>query len=313
MGCWNQTCGLTQLHIKYNTDVVVFAMTKNTTTDSLCYTTPFYAPVMMPFYAKYNDYGGAENCHGLGFNLVMDAIKEQLVELPLGENKYHDVAVKKEGFGEEQFFDAVHEGRLFVQGGFKRQRVHVGFMMIRKDIFDHILENRRMEKYVGNNLGTISHWGDTKDYIEYTFADVVAAIPECTAALLATANDDLSPLYRFDPLRALRKLRPDGTLPNLAAGLLAHEDYRYSAMVRPSAEVDRYITTNDAAGLTEFLTEYLKALWIDGFMLDTRKFWSPQAGAGSQQAEPEGYLLMIDAMKAALDSEKREYEEDYED
>jgi hypothetical protein len=83
--------------------------------------------------------------------------------------------------------------------------------------------------------------------------------------------------------------------------------------VRPSSEIDRYISTDDKTGLTEYLTEYLKALWIDGFMLDTRKFWSPQAGAGSQQDEHEGYELLIDAMTAALASEKREYEEDCED
>ena len=315
MGCWNQTCGLTQLHIRANQDVVVFAMTKNNGVDSLCYTTPFYAPVMMPFYAKYNDYGGGEECHGIGFNIVMDAIKEELVELPVGENQYHDIAVKKEGFGEEQFFEAVHEDRLFVKGMNPRQRIHVGFMMIRKDIFDHILENRVLERYVGNNQGTIAKWGDSKDYIEFKFADVAADIPACVDYIFTALQDESNVLARFDPLRYLRKLNDNSLRPvgNRAASYLSHEDYRYSSLVRPSSEIDRYISTDDKTGLTEYLTEYLKALWIDGFMLDTRKFWSPQAGAGSQQDEHEGYELLIDAMTAALASEKREYEEDCED
>lgn len=60
MGSWNQTCGLSQLHIRHGQDVMVFALVKNNGHDSLCYTTPFYSPVMLPFYAKYNDYGGSE-------------------------------------------------------------------------------------------------------------------------------------------------------------------------------------------------------------------------------------------------------------
>ena len=47
MGCWNQTCGLSQLHIRHGQDVMVVALVKNNGYDSLCYTTPFWAPVMV--------------------------------------------------------------------------------------------------------------------------------------------------------------------------------------------------------------------------------------------------------------------------
>jgi hypothetical protein len=309
MGCWNQTCGLSQLHIRANQDVVVFALVKNNGVDSLCYTTPFYAPVMMPFYAKYNDYGGAEDCTGLGVNLVMNAIKEDLVELPMGANQYHDIPVKREGFDTDVFFEAVHESRLFIKGRFDRQRQHVGFMMIHKDVFDHVIENRVVERYVGANNGTTG-WDNA--YINITFADVEKDVAACAEHLFESGKKDL---FRFDPLRGLRTLNEgkEKAQVNTAAQWLAHDEYRYSSLVRPSLMVSDYIEANDRAGLTEMLTEYLKAMWIDGFMMDTRKFWSPQSGAGSQQQEPEGYLLLIDAMKKVLDAEKRKYEEDYND
>jgi hypothetical protein len=309
MGCWNQTCGLSQLHIRAGQDVVVFAMVKNNGLDSLCYTTPFYAPVMMPFYAKYNDYGGAEDCTGIGVDLVMNAIKEQLVELPIGKNTSHDIAVKREGFDADVFFEAVHESRLFINGHYNRQRQHVRFMMIHKDVFDHVIENRVIERYVGANNGTTG-WDNA--YINITFADVVKDVAACVDHLFTAGKKDL---YRFDPLRGLRTLTDDQEKAqvNTAARMLAQDEYRYSSLVRPSLMVSDYIEANDREGLTEMLTEYLKAMWIDGFMMDTRKFWSPQSGAGSQQQEPEGYLLLIDAMKKVLDAEKREYEENYND
>ena len=114
---------------------MVFAMIKNRKVDSLCYTTPFYSPMMMPFYAKYNDYGGGEECSGIGLKPVMEAIKNQLVEIPLGKNEYHDIAVKKDNFDEELFFEACQERRLFVEG-YRKERLHVEFVMFRKDIVD---------------------------------------------------------------------------------------------------------------------------------------------------------------------------------
>ena len=307
MGCWNQTCGLTQLHIKNGQDVVVFAMVKNTASDNLCYTTPFYAPVQMPFYAKYNDYGGGEECSGFGLPLVMEAIKEKLVELPLGENQYHDIAVKKENFGDELFFEAVHEGRLFIQGALPRQRRHVGFMMIHKGVWDNIIENRVIEEYVGDGKGTTG-WGN--NYIEYKFADVIADLPECVEYIMKTANDEGNPLRYYDPLHQLRTMREGN---HAAKWLQGSDNYRFSNLTHPAIDIMEYAESGNVVDLTQYLTELLKFMWIDSFMLDTRKFWSPQAGAGSQNQEHEGYRLLIDSMTKVLDAEKAEYDEECED
>lgn len=312
MGCWNQTCGISNLHIRNGQDMVVFAMVKNNGIDSLCYTTPFYAPVMMPFYAKYNDYGGGEECTGYGLDLVINAIKKNLVELPVGSNQYHDIAVKKEGFDVDTFFEAVHENRLFVQGRDQRQRHHVNFMAIHGDVFNHIINKRKIERYVGDSKGNT---GWDNNYIEITFADVLNDLPACVDLILNNASDESNMLARFDPLHSLRRMNESQhrASANSAAQFLYSEEYRFSSLVRSTEVVTNCIEAKDREGMMQFFTEYLKAQWIDGFMLDTRKFWSPQAGAGSQAQEPEGYLLLIDAMKRVLDAEKREYDEDCND
>jgi hypothetical protein len=287
---------------------MVFALVKNNGYDSLCYTTPFWAPVMMPFYAKYNDYGGGEDCTGIGLNIVMNAIKEELIELPQGANQYHDIPVKKEGFDDNVFFEAVHEGRLFVKGLHERQRQHVEFVMLHMGVVNHILKNRKIERYVGQNNGTTG-WDNA--YVEYGFEDVLADLPACVDYMFEQYADEGNPLRYYEPLRSLRRLNNrESNQMNHAANLLGMDEYRFSGLVRVNFLVDDYLKANDRAGLAELLTENLKALWLDSFMLDTRKFWSPQAGAGSQQQEPEGYLLLIDAMKSVLDAEKREYDEE---
>ena len=316
MGCWNGTCGLTNLHITAGQDVVVFAMEQKHGGKDLCYTTPFYAPVTMPFYAKYNDYGGAEECEGFGLSIVMDAIKENLVELPQGENQFHDIAVKKEEFNDKLFFEAIHEDRLFIGGLMnKRQRIHTKFVMFHKGVWDNIFENRVIEKYVGEGKGT-GGWGN--NYVFYKFADIVAGIPEVVDHIMKVSHGDkdggISLYYSVDPLSSLRKLEKDSESLNPAISWLGYsESYRNSRLVNISSLVYEYAQAHDAIGLTQLLIEFLKFRYIDSYMLETRKFWSPQAGAGSQNQEHEPYRLLIESMTKVLDAEKAEYAEMYED
>jgi hypothetical protein len=298
MGCWNQTCGLTQLHIRAGDEVMVFAIVKALKVTDLCYTTPFYSPIMMPFYAKYDDYGGGEECSGLGLKIVMDAIKQRLVDIPQGPNQYHDIPVKKESFDVDVFFEACHERRLFVEH-YTKTRQHVDFVMFRKDVIDYLMENRVLEQYVGNGQGT-SGWGN--NYVKYKFADVVKGLPECVDQLMSVKD---SPLGLWEPLRQLRELKS----ANHAASWLENSDnYRYSNLMHVNEHITHLITRKANDKLVEYLTEYLKAQFIDGFMSSTRKHWIPQTGAGSQQQEHGPYRLLMSAMGHALDKEKAEWE-----
>ncbi len=47
---------------------------------------------MLPFLSEYNDYGGGENSHK-NIRYILDGLKQQLVEMPEGENQYHDISV----------------------------------------------------------------------------------------------------------------------------------------------------------------------------------------------------------------------------
>jgi hypothetical protein len=71
------------------------------------------------------------------------------------------------------------------------------------------------------------------------------------------------------------------------------------------------LEANTEDKVVEFIIEYLKGRAMDGFVLDTRKLWTPTGGKGSQQDDHEPYRVLIDAMSNALDKEKAEY--DYDD
>ena len=324
MGSWNKTCGLSNLHIKSGEKAYVFVLEPNKD-DSHCYATHLYSPLLLPFETTYNDYGGGENSTGPGFELIMNGIKDNLFEVKQGKNQYHDIPVTKEGFGEAMFFEAVHEGRLYKAEFFNdseemEDHTKLEYVMFRKDVVDHILENRVIEKYVGDGNGTYAKWGDELNYISYKFADIVADI----LPMLQEICEQVAAEKAVDSDRTLFKLMGGIDYlfkhdhPNLAAQWLRGDGYRYSQIVDMKLAISELFTKDiptldQILKLEALLTEYLKGVFIDSFMEVTRKSWIPAGHEGSQCQENDEYRLLIGAMTKVMDAEDREYAEDYED
>lgn len=315
MGCWNKTCGLSNLHIKHGDQAYVFLLEPEKTGDSRCYTTHMFKPLLLPFVTEYNDYGGGENSSGPAFPFIMDAVKRQLLEMELGDNKYHDIAVKKDAFNEELFFEAVHEGRLYKENRWATDKedlaehTKIEYVMFRKDVVDYILENRVIEQYVGDGKGT---GGWNNNYTYYKFSDIVAdilplivEICEKTAAMdedtrIFRLTGGLETFFSYDS-------------PNHAARWMRGDSYRYSRIVDISEIIGHVLedaTTEKVLKLEAILTEHLKAKFIDAFMEMTRKSWYPAGHEGSQAQGHSGYRLLNRAIDQALDAEKKKYEAD---
>jgi hypothetical protein len=311
MGCWNKTCGLSNLHITAGTPVYVFVLEKNKDYDH-CYSTSLFTPLLLPFESTYDDYGGGEDSSGIALNIIMGGIKRDLVELEVGENQYHDIEVKKEGFTPEKFFEAVHEDRLSIKGRFSVEPTQLYFTMMRKDIVDNILENRTIEEYVGENKGTFAKWGDEKNYIRYKFADIVADIrPLLNEAMEKIAeakatNDTLANYMLYDGFEGLF---PYGH-PNKVAKWLRGDSYRYSRIVDMKSVIRRGLEVGTVGALENLalvLEQHLKALYIDGFMHSARKTWIPGGHEGSQSTSGGALRLLAKATIDVLDEEKRQW------
>lgn len=66
MGCWNGTCGVSQLPITGGTKVKAFLLlqskyTKEVKGSGSCYSSEYFRPWFFPVTAEYNDYGSIEN------------------------------------------------------------------------------------------------------------------------------------------------------------------------------------------------------------------------------------------------------------
>lgn len=60
MGCWNETCMLSHMQIMALDNIKVIILVNNDNESNPCYHNQNYAPLILPFDAKYNDYGGIE-------------------------------------------------------------------------------------------------------------------------------------------------------------------------------------------------------------------------------------------------------------
>ena len=323
MGCWNKTCGLSKLHIYAGDEVLVFTLQESTDgRGNRCYSTALFSPILLPFYSKYDDYGGGEESHGIGFDLLMTALQDKLVEMPVGENQYHDIAVKREKFGEKEYFESIHEGRLKVSRRVFGGESAIEFVMFRKDIVDDILANYVIEHYVGDGKGTC---GWENNYINYTFADVVADIPAFIDEMerkmaQPTALDDrlgadkeIPPSLRFAlTIHSLENVF-EWRHPNKASWYISNDSHRYSRIIDIADAIVEVVCAGDRAKATELLHDHLLAQFLDRVMHDVRAIWTPGCHEGSQSTEPDGYRALTAAINRALDEETKRFSEDDEE
>lgn len=326
MGCWNQTCGITQLHITAGEKVMVFPLVQSPQ-DNLCYTTPHWTPFAIPFTSHYNDYGAGEDSSGPGLNAILKFLKENLVEVEQGKNRFHDIPVKREDFDEEKFWEAIHEQRLSVKTHYGDQ-YQVGMVMIKHSIVEYILEHQVYSHYEGYDRES-----GTSKYTKYKFADVLASAEPILDKLFDHEDLDLEDLDEEQAQRAIKQYRAlkryraleqaatavsESDERNWAANWLRHgcpSHLRYSAF--SSLAIDdallHCVDTLDRDTAREILALFLTTVAIDEFLMETRKFWSPQAGAGSQNSSHSGYRLLMSAMSKALDDEKAEWDDEDDD
>jgi hypothetical protein len=305
MGCWNKTCGLSNLQITAGTPVYVFVLERNSTYDG-CYATGLYRPSLFPFVSEYNDYGGGENNSGAALDLIMGAIRRDLVEMPEGENKYHDIPVTRDGFDAEKFFDAVHEERLSIQGRFRREPIELSFTMMHKAIVDDLLKNRVLIDYVGNGAGNHDPYDHgSLDYRRYQFADIVDSLKPLLTQML-TDSQDLSKEEKFFVPDRMHNYC-DQYLA--ASWMTRYSEHRYSRLVDVKRILRKMmeIGTEDAVDRAiPVFTEFLRGRFIDCFMEEARKTWVPGGHEGSQGSSDTALVELFGATLRVINRERKE-------
>lgn len=141
MGCWNQTCAITNLPILSSEPVYTFFLRHTGTTADRCYSSSFWQLYPFHFTGKYNEYGSVDDCTGDFLQYILDYIKKELVILPITSD--NDIIIKREGFNVDAMFEYDHEEVLYLNSDNTYLRQEPGdrftHIQIRKNVLDTIL------------------------------------------------------------------------------------------------------------------------------------------------------------------------------
>lgn len=325
MGSWFGTCGLTKLPIYPGEEVKVVILQKNKRVNH-SYATALYTPLMGAFDDVYADYGEGENPEKDSIYLIHQAnIISALQELELGENQYHDIAVKKEGFNGELFYDAIHEERLKVKSGFGvfNDTYDLDFVMIKKTAYMMMVNNYKPEMYVDGDFSYIgindfykdidNFCTDFKKLYKDSINEIIQMQDKSKAAILFH--------YLTNPIEPKSKL-----IGSLISVDSFGESSRVSSVmgnvrkyITDAAQIQTLTPENVQDAISRFdmvlpeLNYYLKACaetkMISLFFEGTRQIWTPGFHVGSQSNELSNYNILLECIGSELKSMDSDYDD----
>lgn len=166
MGCFNYRCAISGLPIRYRDEVRFMLVTQNPVPqDYHSDTDTYWKPRTIPIHAYYNDYGAIEDIEeGLGFDLMMEGLRKDVVARDVGENEYHDVPVQPD-MAFEEMMRALWEERVQVNSN---RMIHsisttptpmVSYCMIRDDVWKAMLRLSSLNTFSDNRL-KVKHFRD---------------------------------------------------------------------------------------------------------------------------------------------------------
>ncbi|MEX3713473.1 hypothetical protein ABFV99_13810 [Cytobacillus horneckiae] len=143
MGCWNATCGISNLPIFYGDEVVMYIIERNQIAEGngLGFSYPYemYEPIAPPIYGRYNDYGGIEDIKN-NEDTIFDHLMSIKYQIDEGMAK-RDGLVNKEPRNLEEMIND------YIGRGVYRD---IGFMLVRQDIHGVLIYS--MNNEIGDNL-----------------------------------------------------------------------------------------------------------------------------------------------------------------
>lgn len=158
MGCWDETCAVTNLPIKRKERVVSFFVVNQLADGKMPVNfhgvDALWALVPFPIFGTYDDYGAVENFEGLGADLILDYADKNFFA-DLGEDGGWKMAKEFEGRptpngGEPTYLDKLyqlaHEDKL-ATSRYDQVPMLVKHIMIKRSFFDAMLATYGRSRY----------------------------------------------------------------------------------------------------------------------------------------------------------------------
>ncbi len=310
MGCFNETCLISNLPIMNGQKVTMILLQpkdKAFVDGILCHSNHYADPAPVPFYGQYNDYGSVEEYHGPAMDILVDEIKNILVEKQWGDNTSHDIPVSKANFDMDQLLEASRESRLEVKMYGKPTTLQYAF--IHDCVMDKILNDYRIDacRFKDNiDKKSIYH------RFSYGFKSIVRDIPAYVERFrnqMKELNNDTTGNLRLKRIfsRTITSELYSRDELNVAAMHLNFDSNEMSNNVifNPSDYIVDHADDMTDEQLVEFLTEVAKIQWLKRFMNDANKMWIKPMTSG-QDGSTQAHSLIVDATNDFISAQKLE-------
>lgn len=303
MGCWNGTCGISQLPILAGTKVKAYLMLQSEFAQGIggsgtCYTTGYFRPWFFPVSAEYNDYGSIERIQEDWNSKYMLATFQKWlaageVKILGDEAEINDPGVK--AFKTlDQVFDCVERGALVFKnhgetfdkaqekwvptGGYLK----IGMFMVLDNVHhDLIAEADRFLKSPENDYYMKRDTEDRKKALDTIkkIRETRANPPVATEKTGLELSDEV-----LEAMASMRDIWVDRFLGDLIEEHCAFKHYK-TVLYDPAAVSveDFFSMLNDVRSICTAMS-YL------------RKMWFPQTGQGSQSEELSFNKALVNAM-----------------
>jgi hypothetical protein len=333
MGSWHATCNISQLPITPGTPVRVLFLAKcpyaidppnplvlgaEYNSREGCYSTDFWYPRTVPLKGEYGDYGEADKLEEkLNLELFWAQLKADILEVPQGENEYHEPGTKPDMDWEHMWWMA-YEGRLRVNGNhgmidypadmpFVEARKHgkpaepralpVTGVFIREDVWQALLKLQHpREDYERGEDGKYHH-------VAITVENYRLRMRKCLDGMTNKDDAEMRKKYGVSLHRVHDHLLMDRLSPPFCLGISFYLE----------ALADRILegkVASDSPEVEALLTSMAELVYVMTLYSCLRRSWHPGTGCGSQSTEYEFTAQFHEALAevgyAAFEEDQKE-------
>lgn len=293
MGCWNQTCAISQIAITAGTPVVCMFITKENIEPSGGHSpTADWDITFLPFRAKYNDYGGYEDLEeDWNTDYIMHSLRCLVNEKPAGDNQYHERAVVAEELNWDNLQHAIKDNRLQIPSiqevvidttegprlAFKHQPTDTTLIYIHAKVWNALAKSE-IDGWNGKRSAKILIDRTIKEIEDRRAQEAALADDDYTGHIMLTMGGRDQPLVR--------------SITSMPMDTLA-EYGKFAIMDAPVEDI---------------VQRMAELVMITDSMSSMRKHWHPQIGMGSQENDREAFRLL----NTVVESIWKEYDEQFD-
>jgi hypothetical protein len=318
MGCWNDTCFVTNLPVFAGDPVEVLFLRADPVSDSFCYPNDSWTPYSFTFHGKYDDYGGVEDCEGVALPYLVEAIQENLVEMDANTREYSpgnisvlNEAVEKEGLTIGKILDYESEGRLKVYKwedaksklgkrlAQDKETCMVKHVVIHKKVYDMMVGEFEWEMSSRIKIGKPAY---DEDYAPHR-----VSIQDILNLYLFWLNEPDSEKAEY--VREIVIQYPGMNGPYFPRLNRIYENVANDSIEKLRALREGYFGEVLKEGGFELYKNAVKLVVFNVFMMRGRRSYAIPSGAGSQDDSTNAQNMVADMIKYQIERREEQIKE----